>query len=118
VTDVAITASFYKVNEGVIGRHRFVDLAVDITTGGKLGLEIKAGSSPLDGWKRIMMVHVTGAVENGGYVAQFVVDAEPTADQNGIGDGKLFIYESDDAVDPLDLTDDAVGVVFLRIEGY
>lgn len=117
----AATASFYRLREERMGRLRVLFLAVDVTSGGADGVGLTAGSGELTDVSEIVWVNISGACETGGYVCKYVVDAEATADGRGsgsVGDGDLIWYESDDAVDPLDATTDAVGVEYIQVYCY
>lgn len=100
------------------GQHKAVTLSINITSAGADGLSLTAGSGKLSDFRRIVSVDVQGAVENGGYVMQFIPTTLPT-DERGVGNGKVRVYEAgadDAALDEVVSGD--LGVFMVKVVGF
>lgn len=107
------TATLTKCRDEVWGNQKVKFFRIDITFAGSDGYTIAASSI---GLRRIREVMILGVQENGGYVMRFV---PTTLAGDDCGDGKLRVYQSDDAVDPLDeVTSGDLGEFRFAVFGY
>lgn len=106
------TATLTKVDDDVWGKLLVKFYRIDITSAGADGYTLSPAAL---GLRRIKEVIISGTQENGGYVMRYV----PTALGDQAGGGVLNVYQSDDAVDPLDeVTSGDLGEFRFIVLGY
>jgi hypothetical protein len=106
------TATLTKVRDEVWGNQKVKFYRIDITSAGADGYALTAATL---GFRRIREVMILGAQENGGYVMKYIPDTLG----DDAGDGVLNVYQSDDAVDPLDeVTSGDLGEFRFAVFGY
>lgn len=107
------TATLTKRRDDVWGTSKVKFYTIDITSAGADGYTLSAS---VLGFRRIREVLIFGTQENGGYVMRFI---PTTLSLDDSGDGKLRVYQSDDAVDPLDeVTSGDLGEFRFAVLGY
>lgn len=84
----ASTATLTKVAESIRGTRRVIDYVINITSAGADGYPLNASTL---GYRRITAFEGGSALENGGYVLQYVPDSRTL---EYLGDGDLFVYEA------------------------